>query len=906
MLTYTSNVGYNSIGKTYSGDGVLVNRRRLSDELADRLKLPTAKVSVLITATAGMWLKGAIVHSGRVMKFGSKAPIPTFVDEVVMNNGELTLTKKDALADCVSTAGTFYYDSANSLLYVHPANPTSRSFFDDTYQAKLTFYFAKTQKKLRGKFWEPLLVSAPDVSLRIESRFGGVGHIGGGTLTLNNARGYFDLLDDSIQWDAGKIVMEVGIDLAGGSGDMDESDYQTVGTWRIERTERRGTEFVLTLREPKTSLENKIPHKEFTRAEYPNIEENLLGKPIPMAWGTLFGVSPVLIDKAAKKFKLADHAIRSIQEIRIQDDEEGWVTVNPATQNLDRAEFTLGAEWTDEPVSVDFLGRKRPDGTLMENPADVMQDLLNYCGESRLDATTFQLTREWFRMGSDRFGQEVTELAPCIYLDDHRTGLDVAGEINNIAGTFLFIDYQNNWRFGVFAPVRTQDLDPVAGSVIQQFSEQEIYEGSMSKTVDSAKLFSKLVVRYGERRTEGWAPTVTHEIQRNQFIHNLAPQFVETKTIGVGKSGDAEYWLQRFLTMDAEPLTKYSFTVPWQGLFLLPGDKCQVSHSRHSLNSVLETLEVHYNFNSPPSVRIVAGNLRGWGDTFGFWADEGSDGSIPQAGLHLWLAASDLQLSQGATVQQWPDKSGRQNNATQATLSKRPIYSGFSGPNDDPAVSFATGQYLDLPAFMAGKQAGEIFTVLRSGGDPLTDVGSNVPYSFGNTGDDTTYPNAAGVIVESFGQDNGQNTADPASSLVDAFHIYNAAVTPSNLSAWLDGAALSSAALAFNFGFTSPHYIGRGALVTSYFGGEICEIIVYDRVLSAAERSQVVQYLSDKYQLGLVAAGTSPDWDDSWTDAQVADARQNRGYWSALDGDDRETDMADTDDPRSFWAGRLL
>lgn len=899
-LTFQSNVGYNSIGKAYQGDGVQVNRRRLADTLAARLKLPTIKVSILVTVTAGMWLKGAVVHSGRVMKF----TVPTFVTEVLMNGGEITLTKTISLATCVATVATFFYDSATKVLYVNPPNPTSRSFFDDTYQARLIFYFSKHPKKLRGVFWDPRLVSAPDISLRIEPKFSGVGQIGGGKLTLNNGDGYFDQLDENVQWDAGRVIMEIGADMPDGQGDMAESDYQKVGTWRTERTGREGLNFALNLREPKTNLENKIPHREYTRSEFPNIAEDLLGKPIPMAWGTLFSKAPILIDKAAKKFKIADHPIWGIEAIRIKTTTEGWKTINYATVDNNRAEFTLGGDWTDEEVAVDFKGRKNPDGSLMENPADIAADVLNYVGESKMDATSFFLAREWFVIGKDRFGQEVTELAPCIHLDTHRTGLEVMSQINNICGTFLFVDHEGFWRFSPFVPVRGQDLDPLAGNPMQTFTDREILEGSMSKTVDSAKLFSKVVVRYAERTVEGWAPTVSDEVKRNQFIHDLPPQFTETKTVGLGKSDDADYWLERFLNGEARPLTRYTFTVPWPGLFILPGDKARVNHTLRGINAVLEVYEAHYNFNSPPTVRLVAGNLRGWGDTFCFLADDGADGGIPQAGLHLWLAATDLALPQSAGVQQWLDRSGKQNHATQSVAAKRPIYSGFSGPNDDPAVSLASGQYLDLPAFAAGFQAGELFIVLRAP-DPATSGLSNCPYSFGATGDDTAYPNTAGTIGEAFGVSTAVNIADPASSLSDQFHVYNVSVTSANITARLDNVSLASVAHS-DFRFASPHYLGRGVTSSVYFGGEICEIIVYDRVLSAAERAQVVQYLSDKFLFGIVALGTSPDWNPAWTDTQVANARQNRGYYTGQDGNLKETDMADATDARSYWPGRIM
>jgi hypothetical protein len=61
----------------------------------------------------------------------------------------------------------------------------------------------------------------------------------------------------------------------------------------------------------------------------------------------------------------------------------------------------------------------------------------------------------------------------------------------------------------------------------------------------------------------------------------------------------------------------------------------------------------------------------------------------------------------------------------------------------------------------------------------------------------------------------------------------------------------------------------------------------------------VVQDLSDKYALGIVAAAASPPaWNPAWTDAEVKEARYNGGYWHAADN------LADSADLRSLNASR--
>ncbi len=874
----------------------------ISQTFLDRLGLPGVSVSILLTVTAGYWLKGAVVHSGRTVKY----TVPAKVGAVLMNNSQVGLIEETSAANVVSNPGTWFYDSATGLLYVNPPNPTARSIHSDTYQARLTFYFSKLPKTFRDAYWRPLLLGAPDLSMRIDPRFTGVGQIGSGNIALANADGFFDRLDDNVQWRAGTVRLELGLDLP--TGAMDEADYQLFGTWSIERTERDADRFTLFVREPKTNLENLIPRREFTRALYPAIAEEIVGKPIPYAWGRVFGVKPTLINRLAKKFKLADHPIKSLEAVRMKRDGEGWKQINYASVDLIKAEFTLGDDWDeDQELSVDFFGRTNADGTRMENPADVMADLLNYAGEVNLDYASFSASRAYYRIGTDKYREEVTLLAPCIYLDSPRPALEVVSEINSIAGSFLFSDFAGLWRYGAAIPCRASALDPMAGVGIKSFSELDLVEGSMRKQVDNKDIFSKLVVRYNERTQEEWAESVSEERPPLGHIHNLSPLFTKTLTVGLGKTSDAKYWAQRYLTTEAEPLTRYFFDVPWKGFLLLPGDKVKAVYGRFALNSVLEVLEVRYDLNTL-TARLVTGNLRGWNDTHGFWVEDGTLSELPQEGLRIWLKSENLLGVEGERLLTWRDASAFGNNGT-AT--------GLSGPNFNQSANNANGspvaylgfdevggslvsQTFDFPeGCLSSFTSGEIFAVLKP--DTLnTDGFNNNIWDLGTTVP-TVFPDGLGNIRESFGC-NIVNVV--AASPIDGWNLYNVSRTTGNMAMRLNTVEIYNANPAGAMAFPTDPRLSTTAASGKHFAGSFAEVLLYNRILSTAERDAVVQYLSDKYALALVAAGTSPVWDSGWSDTEASNARQDRGYWHGQDGSGNETDMADATDARSFQASR--
>ena len=74
---------------------------------------------------------------------------------------------------------------------------------------------------------------------------------------------------------------------------------------------------------------------------YPNLEERADGAPIPIAYGDLHDVVPVCIDTVDHVYKIADHAIHSLDEVRTDTE-----TLDPGdyTPDLAIAEFTLDKE----------------------------------------------------------------------------------------------------------------------------------------------------------------------------------------------------------------------------------------------------------------------------------------------------------------------------------------------------------------------------------------------------------------------------------------------------------------------------------------------------------------------------------------------------------------------------------
>jgi len=935
-FTYNSNIGYRKSGVTYGGYGQFGLRTLGSTTFVDRIQKPNIKKVFLATITLTQWLKAGakVVSTGEplydTLKYAVKIPWsknalpvnvfrdgagaglvqgPTHTD----NYGTTPIEHVAVDYELNPTLGKWGYrekDPADGKPYIY-VNPPGGNFYDHVWHAELQLYLASEPKTFRSLFWDPRIKSVPSLSMRIESQWGGVGQIGSGTMHLINGDNHFGGLDtEDIQWDAGVARLEMGIDLPITGGEMAESDYLQIGSWRIERTEKNDEVFTVTMRELKTRLENKIPYEVFTREAFPSLPPDAVGKPIPYAWGRIYGAKPVLIDASAKKFKVASHPIRSFDGVRVRI-EDVWREVNFATFDHTKAEFTLGAEWTgSEDVAVDFSGRKNPNGSLMQNGANVIADLLDLVGETSFDAQSFDHARQLLELGKDRYGDEVCALAPAIFLDTERTAIDVAGELNEILGSHLFIDFQGKWRFGIWDAVQGETLEPFPGNVSRSFTEKDVIEGSFGKTVDASKVFSRLKVNYAHRRQEKWSEFVEGERPRNEHVHGLPKLFTKVRDLGLSTREDANYWIQRALVTDAEQLTLYTFAVPWNGFFMLPGEHIRLAYAPASLDAVLEVITVNYDLNGG-TVRITAGNQRAWGDTFGFWGEESQSEPVIPA-TKIWLRPEALSYTSGQGISIWPDSSGNNRHLTQTAPLRQPTFAvnllnGHAGVRFSNTSS-SNAQFLALPSnVFSGWTAGHIFAVMKADADPGAGSGiGNAHWSLGGGGAIPRYPDNFGIVQENFGS-TGLKGTDPTPSLA-TFRIYEVAAKSLSFIQRLDNAVFTTDltnVVAFS---TIPVLGADGPAATYGFAGYFAEILIYDRELSSSERTTVIQYLSDKYALGILAAGAVPTgWNPAWTDAEVATARQNNGYFTGTQQESgQENDMADEADARSHFPGRWM
>lgn len=230
------------------------------------------------------------------------------------------------------------------------------------------------------------------------------------------------------------------------------------------------------------------------------------------------------------------------------------------------------------------------------------------------------------------------------------------------------------------------------------------------------------------------------------------------------------------------------------------------------------------------------------------------------AALTLWLEADQSVLGAAHTgvggtslngpVKFWADKSGNAYDASKdAADSVCPTL--VSGPNGRLALNFDGGDSIGRAGWLnlSGEQS--VFVVLRNSG---------------SSGRVFTQQNTTGGFDDAIGSTNhipciinGATSVSTYTSgafrvsrtlSANTWGVFCSVLNGTSLSSSLDNGPEATATLSSSVSLTLSRYsIGATAGNAALFTGRVAEVLVYQRAVSATERSAVFRYLGGKYAI---------------------------------------------------------
>jgi hypothetical protein len=229
-------------------------------------------------------------------------------------------------------------------------------------------------------------------------------------------------------------------------------------------------------------------------------------------------------------------------------------------------------------------------------------------------------------------------------------------------------------------------------------------------------------------------------------------------------------------------------------------------------------------------------------------------GELPDtvSGLAAWYKADAITGKvNGDPISQWDDSSGNARHLTQATSGKQPTYvtttslfNGlpcvrFAGTDDTLANTSVTGM-----ATMSGITVVVVDRLAASADQDVMHLdntaGVNVvrsTYELTGWGGEAGGSNVQGTLTGQAGRGTGIRTT----------HYDGSTVTV------LQGTSALGRLAATGTVTTTRIFMGSYRDGANYMTGDVAEVCVYNKALSAAERATVVKGLAYKYQIGIAA-----------------------------------------------------
>lgn len=530
------------------------------------------------------------------------------VSAVKINGTALTLAT--SVSNCLATASSWYWDSKR--VYINSTSDPSD--WDNTTILFILFRFSTESKDLNGVYYDGRLKGIPALTAMVEEDFEGVAHLGGGSVVLANGDRLFDALK-GYRWDAGTTSIFLGVDTR--FSDMAYADYQLLGKWNNDSW-KVSNDFELNVLEFRERLDKEIPFAVYGRSEFANLHESHAGKSKQIVYGHVYGASAVCIDIYTKTFQVAGHAISSIERARVEkDDVIRQITITSI--DLTNARFVY-SDWDGQAeVTVDLFGKVDDNGDLIDNAADMVEDILLTCGITDVNAASFLAAHDILDRGYYQTGKKrISSFAPFVYVGEPDSALDIISVISSTVGAYMYVNASGEYCFKVFEPDRVEGLET--------FKEDEI--ASLEVEVETEDLLSYLHVKYAERKDEGWSVDYTIEKTRNQHFRNESSRVKEERDVQVSDLENAALYANKAMIYSGNVnlLYKIEFVCP-RAVLLTQAQQFHLqfeikSDGSYQHDKVLEIYSVSFDPTNMDKVSVIAGNRHGYDDDPGYWVGD--------------------------------------------------------------------------------------------------------------------------------------------------------------------------------------------------------------------------------------------------------------------------------------------
>lgn len=239
--------------------------------------------------------------------------------------------------------------------------------------------------------------------------------------------------------------------------------------------------------------------------------------------------------------------------------------------------------------------------------------------------------------------------------------------------------------------------------------------------------------------------------------------------------------------------------------------------------------------------------------------NDGVGGFSPASitGLKLWLDAADsatITLN-GSNVSQWNDKSTNAFNFDQGTAGNQPART-LSGQNGKTVLTFSSNDFLKNTSINWGASASTLFIVGKEDNTAgtgyqnffTTGTGATGQWGYGIAANSPTDNNRIAIFDIGEGLDRFTNQMTNSNADIMCFTSNGISAGSVTANLFFNASADASNPVTRNSTTSAAGaQLGAAASGSEAYNGTICEVIMYDTVLSSGNRILVQDYLKAKW-----------------------------------------------------------
>jgi hypothetical protein len=487
------------------------------------------------------------------------------IDKVRENAADYT--EKASQAEVAAASSSFWYDEANTKLYVRTSTDSDPDLFSSIAVYFTLFFGTTTKAFVGGQLYEPMLVGElPAIDLQAEDILFGVKVMEEGNLDLQNAHAFWDTAVANYIWKNKLITFYLG------GGTLDFDDYEKIATMRIEDLAAGDDIARARLVGMASVLDQNLPLSTVSDTGNPNAADGVVGTYIPMIYGALPGCPGKCIDttSGANVWLLNDpdaFALTGIANVRMVDIngvKHGLTVTSHYTVDLAACTVTVTDTTYDQQnysLIADCAGKTDGAGGHFNRWSAVGKDFMVLLGEEsgNIGAT----------FGGDADTDGYQEIG--LYIDEPKKASEWLMELERSVRGYTYIDETGKWYAGVFLPYEMK------GETADSLTDADIVTWEPEDKLES--VYYKVIVKYGRNPyTREWKEVSAEDSQVRYEIEHSKTIRIET---ALRNKSQAARQAQRWLMTLKQPSIRVQLQARGlDGLLKQPFDRYIVTRSR--------------------------------------------------------------------------------------------------------------------------------------------------------------------------------------------------------------------------------------------------------------------------------------------------------------------------------------